>query len=43
MIFLTINKLEVLHNFLKHYSDGETKPFEGSPIKIKKSGNITTY
>ena len=25
----------MFHNFLKHYSDRKTKPFEERPIKIK--------
>ena len=41
--FLTTNKRKVLYNFLKHYNDGKTKPFEERPIEMKKSGNITTH
>ena len=40
--FLTTNKHEVLHNFLKPYSDDKTKLSEKRLIEIKKSGKIAT-
>lgn len=41
--FWTTNKHERLQNFLNHYSNGKTKPFQDKSIDIKKIGNITTY
>ena len=26
----------MFHNFLKHYGDGKTEPFQEKPIEIKK-------
>ena len=31
------------HNFLEHYSDGKTLPFEEKPIAIKNIRDLTTY
>ena len=32
--FLATEKQKVVHNFLKHYDDGKTIPFEEKPLDI---------
>ena len=41
--FLSTESFKVKHDFLKHYPDGDSVPFEDKPIKIVKTRNITKY
>ena len=41
--FLTTDKHKAVHNFLKHYEDGKSIPFEEKPIDILKLPALTIY
>ena len=41
--FLSAENFKVKHDFLKHYADGDSVPFEDKPIEIVKTRNITKY
>lgn len=41
--FLTTKFHKNIHNFLKHYTDGKTKPFDNKAVEIKQIGSIITY
>ena len=41
--FLTTKNRKKLHNFLKHYADGKTKPFKDKPKVIKEIGDQKSY
>ena len=41
--FLTTDKHKAVHNFLKHYEDGKSIPFEKKPIDILKLPALTIY
>ena len=41
--FLVTDKHKAVHNFLKHYEDGKTIPFEEKPLDILKLPALTIY
>ena len=41
--FLVTEKQKAVHNFLKHYEDGKTIPFEEKPLDILKLPALTIY
>ena len=41
--FLATEKQKVAHNFLKHYDDGKTIPFEEKPLDIVRYPALTIY
>ena len=41
--FLVTDKHKDVHNFLKHYDDGKTIPFEEKPLNILKLPALTVY
>ena len=41
--YLSTKDFKVKHDFLKHYDDGQSIPFEDKPVEIKKTGTITSY
>ena len=41
--FLSAENFKVKHDFLKHYADGDSVPFEDKPIEIVKTRNISKY
>ena len=41
--FLTTEKHESIHNFLKHYEEGKNVPFEEKSIDIVKFHGLTIY
>ena len=41
--FLATEKQKVVHNFLKHYDDGKTIPFEEKPLDIVRCPALTIY
>ena len=41
--FFTTKNHKKVHNFLKHYPDGKTKPFEDKPTEIKEIGDLKSY
>ena len=41
--FSVTDKHNVVHNFLKHYDDGKTIPFEEKPLDILKLPALTIY
>ena len=41
--FLVTDKHEAVHNFLKHYEDGKSIPFEQKPLNILKLPGLTIY
>ena len=41
--FLSTENFKVKHDFLKHYADGDSVPFEDKPIEIAKTRKITKY
>ena len=41
--FLATEKQKVVHNFLKHYDDGKTIPFEEKPLDIVRYPALTIY
>ena len=41
--FLTTNKHKAVHNFLKHYEDGKSIPFEEKPVDILRLPALTIY
>ena len=41
--FLTTDKHKSIHNFLKHYEEGNTTPFEDKLIDVLKSFGLTIY
>ena len=41
--FLTTEKHKSIHNFLKHYEEGKSVPFEEKPIDIVKLHGLTIY
>ena len=41
--FLVTDKHKAVHNFLKHYEDGKSIPFEQKPLNILKLPGLTIY
>ena len=41
--FLTTDKHKAVHNFLKHYEDGKSIPFEEKPVDILRLPALTIY
>ena len=41
--FLTTEKHQSIHNFLKHYEEGKATPFEDKPTDVLKSFGLTIY
>ena len=41
--FLATEKQKVVHNFLKHYDDGKTIPFEEKPLDVVRYPALTIY
>ena len=41
--FLTTDKHKAVHNFLKHYEDGKSIPFEEKPVDILRLPTLTIY
>ena len=41
--FLTTEKHEAVHGFLKHYDDGKSIPFEEKPLEILRYPALTIY
>ena len=41
--FLTTEKHQSVHNFLKHYEEGKATPFEDKPIDVLKYFGPTIY
>ena len=41
--FLTTEKYKSIHNFLKHYDEGKSVPFEEKPIDIVRIHGLTIY
>ena len=41
--FLTTNKHKAVHNFLKHYEDGKSIPFEKKPVDVLRLPTLTIY
>ena len=41
--FLVTEKQKTVHNFLKHYEDGKTIPFEEKPLDLLKVSSLTIY
>ena len=41
--FLSSENFKVKQDFLKHYTDGDSVPFEDKLIEIAKTRNITKY
>ena len=41
--FLTTEKHKSIHNFLKHYEEGKSVPFEDKPIGIVRFNGLTIY
>ena len=41
--FLVTDKHKAVHNFLKHYDDGKTIPFEEKPLDILNLPALTIY
>ena len=37
------DKHKAVHNFLKHYEDGKSIPFEEKPLNILKLPGLTIY
>lgn len=42
-VFVTTKKHKIVHNFLKHYVRGKTKPFETKRIEIKDISSLLSY
>ena len=41
--FVTTEKHKSIHNFLKHYEEGKSVPFEDKPIDIVRFRGLTIY
>ena len=41
--FIVNHKHRISHNFLKHYEDGKTIPFEEKPVDIVRFSALTIY
>ena len=41
--FLVTEKQKAVQNFLKHYEDGKTIPFEEKPLDVLKLSSLTIY